>query len=403
MLIFLNIVRNKYEYVFFTLFVSLYLSLFKILSVWGGICTMRNNIYLLVWVLLLLVSCATDKKSGNADNILLFDVTKAIKYPMPSSLSPERIINLAFSDSTMIDDNAYLLYDETYFVYSRGSAIAPMHFDKEGNFLNYIGRVGNGPKEYNEIGDVCLNKREKTVEILSGSYVYVYDYEGKYIGKLEHEQTAFSFAIDKEGNHWFYLGNNSVNGESKIVKMDAKCQKLQTFLQEKSTLLPMVEANFGKGAILTFKETLSHDIYRVSDGEIRKSYSIDFPHYHLPQELHETSPMEVVPLLQKSDYASILNYSENLNYLFLQVLLNKSGQTMPGIYYWIYQKSSGKDIIFSLDQSVPFDSYICYPQFLSEDNRLYFMGFLLDERAETTNPEENPSIVIIDINDLDFN
>ena len=185
--------------------------------------------------------------------------------------------------------------------------------------------------------------------------------------------------------------------------MDAKCQKLQKFLQEKSTLLPMVEANFGKGAILTFKETLSHDIYRVSDGEIRKSYSIDFPHYHLPQELHETSPMEVVPLLQKSDYASILNYSENLNYLFLQVLLNKSGQTMPGIYYWIYQKSSGKDIIFSLDQSVPFDSYICYPQFLSEDNRLYFMGFLLDERAETTNPEENPSIVIIDINDLDFN
>ena len=145
---------------------------------------MRNNIYLLVWVLLLLVSCATDKKSGNADNILLFDVTKAIKYPMPSSLSPERIINLAFSDSTMIDDNAYLLYDETYFVYSRGSAIAPMHFDKEGNFLNYIGRVGNGPKEYNEIGDVCLNKREKTVEILSGSYVYVYDYEGKYLAEV---------------------------------------------------------------------------------------------------------------------------------------------------------------------------------------------------------------------------
>ncbi|MCD7942027.1 MAG: 6-bladed beta-propeller [Bacteroides intestinalis] len=363
---------------------------------------MGKNIYLLVGLLLMLVSCVNDKKGESADNILLFDIAKSVKFQMVSSLSPDRIINLAFSDSTMIDGNASLLYDETYFVYSKGSAIAPMRFDKEGNFLNYIGRVGNGPKEYNKIGDVCLNRREKTVEILSGSYVYVYDYQGKYVDKLDHKQTAFSFAIDKDGYHWFYLGNNSVNGEAKMVRMGAKCQDMQKFLQEESTLLPMVEANFGRGAMLTFKETLNHDIYRISDGEIKKSYSIDFPNYHLPQELHKTAPMEVVPLLQKSDYASILNYSENQKYLFLQVLLNKSGQMVPEIYYWIYQKSSGKDIIFSLDQSVPFDSYICYPQFLSEDDRLYFMGFLLDKEIETTGSEENPAIVIIDVSSLVF-
>lgn len=363
---------------------------------------MKKSLYLLVGTILVLASCVNEKKSGNAEYVLLFDIAKTVKYQKVSSLSPEHVIKLAFSDSTMIDNNAYLLYDETYFVYSRGSAIAPMHFDKEGNFLNYIGQVGIGPEEYNEIGDVCLNRREKTVEILSGDFIYVYDYQGKYVDKLEHKQTAFSFAVDEEGNHWLYLGNNSVNGEAKMAKMNAKCQNLQKFLEEESTLLPMVEANFGRGAMLTFKETLNHDIYRIADGEIKKSYSIDFPNYHLPHELHKTAAMEVVPLLQKSDYASILNCSENQNYLFLQVLLNKSGQTVPKIYYWIYQKSSGKDIIFNLDQSVPFDSYIYYPQFLSESNKLYFMGFLLDKETETTNPEENPAIVIIDVDGLSF-
>lgn len=363
---------------------------------------MKPNLCLIVCVLLTFMSCINSKKKNSQDDVLLFDVEKAVKLDMRSLKSPEHIINLTFSDSTMIDDNATLLYDETYFIYSRGSIIPPMRFDAEGNFLNYIGRIGNGPEEFNEIGDVCLNKRERTVEILSGNFVFVYDYNGNFVDKLEHKQIAFSFAIDEEGSYWFYLGNNSVNGEYKIVKMDAECRNLQNFLQEKSKLLPMVEANFGKGTILTFKETLSHDIYRIMDGEIKKSYSIDFPNYHLPQELHKTSPMEVVSLLQKSDYASILNYSENRNYLFLQFLLNKAGQAIPEIYYWIYQKSSGKDAAFYLDKSVPFDSYICYPQFLSEDDKLYFLGFVLDHGIEMANPDENPSIIAVDVNSLKF-
>lgn len=353
-------------------------------------------------MLLIFVSCMNNKKGNSADYVLLFDAEKAAELEEVSLLSPENTIKLAFSDSTMIDDNAALLYDDTYFIYSRGSIIPPMRFDADGKFLNYIGRVGNGPEEYNEIGDVCLNKQERTVEILSGSFVYVYGYDGSFVDKLKHDQNAYSFAIDEEGNHWFYLGNNSVSGEYKIAKRDAKCHKLQNFLQEKSKLLPMVEANFGKGTMLTFKESLNHNVYRIMDGEIKKSYSIDFPNFHLPQELHKTSPMKVVPLLQKSDYASILNCSENKNYLFLQFLLNKAGQAMPEIYYSIYQKSSGKNLVFRLEKSVPLDSYICYPQFLSEDDKLYFMGFVLDKGIETTNPDENPSIVAVDIKSLKF-
>ena len=45
---------------------------------------------------------------------------------------------------------------------------------------------------------------------------------------------------------------------------------------------------------------------------------------------------------------------------------------------------------------------IYYPQFLSSDNKLYLMGFLLDLKMQVINPDENPAIAIIDIDDIRF-
>lgn len=358
-----------------------------------------KNIYVLVSVLSILVSCTNVRQEGDTSKKLAFDKTKSMKIQMTSFLSPASTVHLDFSDSTIIDGNACLLCDdETYFVYSKGSAMPVMRFDKEGHFLNYISRLGNGPEEYNEIKDACLNKQKKVIEILSGDYIYVYDYAGNFVKRLNHHQPALSFAIDEKENYWFYLGNNAVADDAKMVKMDALCNNSQKLLHEKSSLLPMIETNFCKeSAILTFKEILSHDIYRIADGKLEKSYSLDFPGYHLPNKLHETPPMEVVDLLSNSNYASVLYCCENEEYLLLQVLLNSIDRVNTEMYYWIYKKSSNKDAIICLDKTIPADSYIYYPQFLSENGKLYLMGFVLNEENDAVNTEENPAIVVVDV------
>ncbi|WP_373825077.1 6-bladed beta-propeller [Bacteroides heparinolyticus] len=359
---------------------------------------MGKKSFILIGMILLLMSCKGGGKENDKSVILSFDTSKALDFKT-SLLYPEKIIHLDFSDSILIDKNAYLLYDDkAFFIYSQGSPNPLMRFDEKGHFLNYIGKIGSAPDEYNLVGDACLNKQEKKVEVLSGNYVYRYDYAGVYVDKLEHRQIAFSFAIDEKGNHWFYLGNNSVNGNAKMVKMDAQCHKSRKLLEEKSKLLPMVESNFCKGlGMLTFRESLSHDVYEIADGEIKKSYSLDFPEYHLPKKLHEVPPMDAVALLRRSNYARVMFYAENQSYVFLQVLLNDINEEDSEMYYWIYQKFLNKNVVIKLDKTIPVDSYIYYPQFITEDNKLYFMGFVLNEERNTDISEENPSIVVVDI------
>ena len=69
------------------------------------------------------------------------------------------------------------------------------------------------------------------------------------------------------------------------------------------------------------------------------------------------------------------------------------------MYYWIHQKSSNKDVVIKFDKAIPVDSYLYYPQFLTEDGKLYFMGFII-EKEDSLGLEENPSIVIVDIKSL---
>ena len=362
---------------------------------------MKKIKFLLSGLLLVLMGCSSESKKENEGAVLSFDATNAVDIHGTSLYSPENIIHLDFADSILVNKNAYLLYDdETFFIYSQGLSSPMMRFDKEGHFLNYVGQIGNGPEEYNLVTDACLNRKNKRVEIVSGIYMYSYQYDGAYLNRLEHQQTAFSFVVDEEGNYWFYLGNNSVNGDAKMVKMDAECHELQEMLEEKSNLLPMVESNFCKGAgLLTFREALSHDLYKLVKGEIEKSYSLDFPKYHLPENLREVPPMDAVSLLRQSNYARVMFYAENQSYLFLQVLLNNVNQEDSEMYYWIHQKSSNKDVVIKFDKAIPVDSYLYYPQFLTEDGKLYFMGFII-EKEDSLGLEENPSIVIVDIKSL---
>lgn len=351
-------------------------------------------------LLFVFLGCTAKNELKNAGNQLVFSSTSAAQAQEVLQSSIKDTIHFAFSDSTMIGDNPSILYDDSYFVFSRNSATPLMRFDAAGNYLNKIGHIGNGPEELYEVLDVCLNRQEKTVEILSGIFVYRYDYKGDFIEKLEHKLSAFSFTVDTQNNYWFYQGNNKVNGNAKIIKLDSKCTQKQEFLKEKSTLLPMVESNFGRGEYLTFKESLNHDIYHIIDGQLNLSYSVDFEGFHLPDNLHELAPMEVVSLLKNSNYASIANYQENKNYLFLQVVLNIAGQNKPEIYYWLIQKQSKKNLVIKIDAEIPFESYLYYPQFLSQDNKLYFLGFLIDGKSAVADSENNPSLVAVDISKL---
>lgn len=138
-----------------------------------------------------------------------------------------------------------------------------------------------------------------------------------------------------------------------MICTDENIANVAYYLHQKSNMLPMVENNFGRnGEWLTFHESLNHDLYTIENGKLDLSYAMDFPNYKLPKKLHELSGMEVIEELQRSNYASIINYLENHDYIFLNVLLNNEGERIPEVYYWIISKNLQEEVIIKIDGGI---------------------------------------------------
>ena len=273
---------------------------------------------ILIFFPFLFVSCSVKHKK-TFDYI--FNKTEAITLEQSKLTLSKDITVLSFSDSSMVDRNSSIIkVDSGWIVYSKNSESSILSFTSDGQFSGYIGHRGNGPGEYTSVYDVVVNQKSKVLEVLSDGGIFCYTFGGDFLDKKEVTYPAFSFAIDDRQNYWFYVGNNTTYGDAKMICTDENIANVAYYLHQKSNMLPMVENNFGRnGEWLTFHESLNHDLYTIENGKLDLSYAMDFPNYKLPKKLHELSGMEVIEELQRSNYASIINYLENHDYIFLNV------------------------------------------------------------------------------------
>ena len=271
---------------------------------------------ILIFFPFLFVSCSVKHKK-TFDYI--FNKTEAITLEQSKLTLSKDITVLSFSDSSMVDRNSSIIkVDSGWIVYSKNSESSILSFTSDGQFSGYIGHRGNGPGEYTSVYDVVVNQKSKVLEVLSDGGIFCYTFGGDFLDKKEVTYPAFSFAIDDRQNYWFYVGNNTTYGDAKMICTDENIANVAYYLHQKSNMLPMVENNFGRnGEWLTFHESLNHDLYTIENGKLDLSYAMDFPNYKLPKKLHELSGMEVIEELQRSNYASIINYLENHSYFNL--------------------------------------------------------------------------------------
>jgi hypothetical protein len=328
---------------------------------------------------------------------IIFRKEKAIHFSDAELVKNKTIIPLEITDNSLIYANPSLRKDgDNLFVFSNYSASPILHFDTKGNFINVIGRIGNGPGEYANITDVFVHAKKDYVEVLSNKMIQRYAYDGKPLEHLHVDISVFSFVHTDDG-YWFYGGNNKMFSPYRLFQTDSSCNSIREYLTDDSEMLPMMETNFGNGAYLTFWESLYHKIYHITNDSLKLSYTVEFPGLEIPSDAHKMPPMEVIPYLKRFHYATIRCYLENQKYVYLMVIENK-GDDMPAIYHWFINKLNGHETIIQTDLIL--NSYLLSPQLLTEDNGLYYIGYPIENREEEVNPDSNPSIVMIDISDM---
>lgn len=159
---------------------------------------MKNCVILLV---LVLVGCSV-KNNKEVESETTNSIPKEIVYPITVSLQEAmKNVDNQITLSTFVDSIEYIPlklstpirffflydYDEELGLFFVGDLIkSVMVLDRNGRFLNRIGKIGSGPGEIPSVSTVTVDKENKYVYIYSsnGRSLMRYDYKGKFLKKM---------------------------------------------------------------------------------------------------------------------------------------------------------------------------------------------------------------------------
>lgn len=359
--------------------------------------------------LVLLFACASCSKTVQTEVDYKFSANAAISLSQSGLLESKKVIDLSFSDSSLITSGAVVeAGNSEYYIYMKGKPYPVLAFDKSGNFKNRIGNIGSGRGEYPVINDVRFNALKNTVEILANTSILRYTPENVFIESKPMTTPAFSFAIDDKGYYWFYVSNTDANNRYKMIRMDENLGNAQKFMYQESDLPPIYESNFKRGTYLTFNESLSHELYTLKDGNLERSHVLGFQGYEFPADLYEKDAMEAIKLLRDIDHVVIRAYQETDQYVFVYLLMNKAQLseaefTLPKVYYWMIDKRRNRQKVIELSTELGGDSYLFNPQFMASDSTLCCLGYLLEDEGDAerfTDTDSNPSLVFLNLNKI---
>ena len=272
-----------------------------------------------------------------------------------------------------------------------------LRFGYDGKLKNKIGCIGHASNEYEDLNDWCYDPTKNMIEILGPKKIYKYDITGEFIGKQDIDISATSFT-KANGYYWFSTGRNGYDKYT-VFRTDEKLNEAKGYLEAEATRLPIKENNFGKGTILTYKESFSHTVYKIQDGDLLPLHAFLFEGLEIPNGLLKGEMMEIIGKMAKTPFATIHTYLENENYIFIQAQEYLHGiEDDPISYWWTIDKKNGNNFIFTV---LPEDIELYgNPQILTNENILYCVGY--PKQPETDNPDNAniPHLVGIDLSAL---
>lgn len=200
-------------------------------------------------------------------------------------------------------------------------------FDFEGHYIGRIHALGNGPREYIHISDICIAPNRKCIALLCDQpyKIMYYTYSGEFVEEASYAEYYSEFSICGDSTYCYDLGNE---GERKlqVYKYPMTKEREMSFFEGDSFDADGkgITYSFSRGKRMTasddimFTWSFDFSIYSLDEGRAYQKYVIDFKEHQLPRNLlkNNLSPIDFMNLCDENNYVSTVeNVVENSNYL----------------------------------------------------------------------------------------
>ena len=379
-----------------------------------------KRIYFTIFIVTFLYSCGKVNDSINDESaVTLKSSLEETKTSFFDLFKKVEIIPLETTEQSLIKFPQKVdCYDDTLYVFDE-DLFTVFIFDRTGKYLNKVDKIGQGPGEYTLIYDFCIDKKNRTINMLSPLGVhYVYDFDAQFVKSYNlptPPQSRYKFGkySDESYVYWSMIGPSGEYRDSNLNLISLELNKNLKHFGIKDHHYTQLYTSFpfhNYNDSLFFMRPFSNDVYLLSEDGAKIAYSWDFG--------KETMCIDVVnhkypehPDVNQADmeFYNMFDNGEVKEAQYCYVLQNQTDK-----YYYsrvrfahnvrknlFYEKSSKKTMFFEkTTESISFDPIYFsneYLVFLIEpDQKDMMLPVLTDgEKAKLENIDEanNPVLV----------
>lgn len=305
--------------------------------------------FVFVLCFILCISCKNSRVENNA-RILTFKEAGGVLNDT-SFFKYKKILPLETNNQALIGQisRIYMAEDALFILDKNFRSV--VIYDNNGRYVNSIQNIGAGPKEYIDLGDICVDNTNKELVVLCTrpSKVQFYSYQGKFLREKSLGDQYYT-RLTTDGEYFYFQDDVNVNKKQEIAIYDRQLNHKSDMLEHgkefENNDLGTV-ALFGQGNSMTQDSSIhivrgfDNIIYEAKDGEIYSKYQLDFKERTLPENLlaSKMKPFEFLDLCRKKQYViSLKEILENSDFLFfttnigLFVCDKQSGEMMQYLF-----------------------------------------------------------------------
>jgi hypothetical protein len=278
---------------------------------------MNIKIIILSGIIFVAFAC---QKVQNKNNIRNIYMNKIANYELNDICDSVRMIPISTNDSNFLGSiKKIMVFEDDLYILDRMQK-AIFVYNCEGKLIRKICKVGNGPGEYLDIVDFTINKYNKQIEMIDGSYLRSYDFHGNFINKekIANEKIkAIHHIAIIDTSYIAFLSLFEEDGAliySRVAKKIVSAQNLVPAWTRTKIPFQTISRFYSNNNEIIYYEGFSNKVYQIDKSGFKIKYEWDFGDYNFNYD----KPPLIKEFKRASSFKEILKRREYYTDRYIQ-------------------------------------------------------------------------------------